>query len=535
MTELIPRKGRYETGEAIAFALHCPLAANTMEVVITHLAQEVYRHIFPVVGQTATIALPPLDAGGYGVEATLVQDGRMVATAASAINVAGKMVRYGFLSDFLPHGDADMDCLAAYHIDHVQFYDWAYRHDTPVPPTDEYTDLMGKRNSLPVIRQKIAGCHARGMKAMAYAAVYAAGQEFWQTHQHWGLYAGAGKPMVFIGTFYYMDLESPWRDHFMAQCRRTLERVGFDGLHMDTYGEPKRALTEAGEPRELGAAFPALIRDTAAALRLAGYMPHLIFNNVGAWPVAATCREPQDAVYMELWPPMDRYHHLRQAVAQAAAGGQPVVVAAYPAPFRTDTPQRALTSELLLSFAIALCGATQLFLGEEDAVITQGYYADYTRLQPWQQEKIKAYQDFFVRYQDLFFDETLEDVSLTHACGDNREYRCDMPFSLEGDPDRLWLTFRENDKCKLIGLINLCGVQENYWNTGKETPTPLTDIPLHALALRPVTGVWFATPDAEDGAATPLAFACAATELGTEVSFTVPALAISGLVWLETT
>ena len=51
----------------------------------------------------------------------------------------------------------------------------------------------------------------------------------------------------------------------------------------------------------------------------------------------------------------------------------PVVLAAYPAPFRTDT-RSVHYVVAFLSFAIALLGATQLFLGEENAVVTQGYY-----------------------------------------------------------------------------------------------------------------------------------------------------------------
>ena len=296
----------------------------------------------------------------------------------------------------------------------MQFYDWAYRHDTLVAPTDDYADMMGKQNSLPAIRKKIAACHARGMVAMAYGAVYAASRAFRDAHADWGLYAGAGRPMVFIGTFYYMDIESPWREHLFAQYTDAVARVGFDGIHMDTYGEPKRALNAKGETRDLEAALPALIRDAHAALQNAGHTPRLIFNNVGAWPVEATRAAPQDAVYMELWPPMDRLRHLREAVWLAQPAGRPVVLAAYPAPFRTETPERALVGELIASFAIALCGATQLFLGERDAVVTQGYYADYTRLAPWQAEKIKAYQDFFVRWQKLLFDRALRDVSLTH-------------------------------------------------------------------------------------------------------------------------
>ena len=367
---------------------------------------------------------------------------------------------------------------------------------------------------------------------MAYGAVYAASRSFWESHRNWGLYAGANRPMVFIGTFYYMDMDSPWREHLIQQYVEAVERVGFDGIHMDSYGEPKHALSASGEMRDMEHLFSSLIADADEGMRKAGHTPHLIFNNVGAWPVEATRDQPQDAVYMELWPPMDGLRHLREAVRLAEPANKPVVLAAYPTPFRTETPQRALYGELMASFAIALCGATQLFLGEKDAVVTQGYYADYTRLTDWQAEKIKAYQDFFVRYQELLFDRTLKSVSLTHSGWDNQEYRCNIPFSIEGDPDELWLTFREEGERKLIGLINLCGCDNDCWNRGKEKPIQQENITLHVLMMKQVQTAWLATPDEGLGTARALECHCSDVDLGVDVEIVIPRLDICALLWL---
>ncbi|NLV59699.1 MAG: hypothetical protein GXY67_13170 [Clostridiales bacterium] len=535
MTVLATQKGRYIPGERIGLTLlrdGKALMANSMEVSITELECSVTTHRFTLEGNDKIVlALPPLVEGCYGIQARLLRGEETMGYVGTAVNVGGDVLRYGFLSDFQAEDDSDVECMAKYHIDRVQFYDWSYRHDSLVAPKEEYTDMMGKRNNLSVIRQKIHACRERGMLTMAYGAVYAASRGFWEEHRSWGLYSVQNKPMVFIGTFYYMDIESPWREHLFGQYLNAMKKVGFDGIHMDTYGEPKYALTSTGELRELEKGLPALIRDADRTIKSEGYEPHLIFNNVSTWPVDATMMEPQDAVYMELWPPMDRYRHLREAVHRAEPSGKPIVLAAYPAAFRTDTPERALYGELFLSFAIALFGATQLFLGEKDAVVTQGYYADYTLLEPWQADKIKAYQDFFVRFQGLLFDRSLKDISLTHCGGDNREYTCDTPYSLEGEADRLWLTLREGNGRKLIGLINLWG-NDDFWNTGKEKPKPLTDIVLRILTVMPVDAVWFATPDVEMGSPVSLPFSCTETEYGAELSIRVPWLDCCGLLWL---
>ena len=300
---------------------------------------------------------------------------------------------------------------------------------------------------------------------------------------------------------------------------------------MDTYGEPKTAFAENGKKRNLRDGFPALINDTNAALKNSGIQPHLIFNNVGTWPAETTRDCAQDAVYMELWPPMDRYRHLRSAVMKA--GEHRVVLAAYPSAFRTDDPERALYSQLLLSFGIALQGATQLFIGEKNAVVTQGYYADYTMLAENQIIRIRSYEDFFVRYSDLFYDRSMDDVSYTHFGGDNVEYRLDRPCSPDGDPDRIWVTVRENEKKKLIGLVNLCGVRDDHWNTGKECPVPQRDIVLHVLVDKEPAAVWYVSPDQNSGNPTRLKYDAGLHQYGLEIIVTIPELLCCALVWIE--
>lgn len=535
MITLSTCKGIYASDEPITLSLDCgTIAVSAANVTITRLDRVIARLCVPVEGELVRIDLPAMDAGDacYGIEAQLLYKGHEVGRAATAVNIGGDVVRYGFLSDFQPEGNEDIECMAKYHIDHVQFYDWSYRHDTLVSPTQVYFDMMGKCNHISVIQQKIKACHERGMLAMAYGAVYAASCEFWQTHKSWGLYTSDDQPMRFIGVFYYMDIESPWREHLFRQYLDAIRRVGFDGIHMDTYGEPKRALSAQGEPRELKTALPRLIGDTDAFLRKEGEKAHLIFNNVGGWPVELTRNEPQEAIYIELWPPLDRLNHIRQAISLAQPAGKPIVLAAYPAPFRTESSERALYAELILSFSIALCGATQLFLGEKDAVLTQGYYADYVGLNDWQAAMIKSYQDFFVRFQELLFDRTLHDVSLTHSGGENKEYACDSPFSTEAEPGKLWLSFRESGERKLIGLINLVAETDDHWNQGKEKPVPQENIVLHVLMLHSVENAWFASPDEHFGAAQRLACKCAQTGSGIDVTICVPRLDCCGILWL---
>lgn len=63
----------------------------------------------------------------------------------------------------------------------------------------------------------------------------------------------------------------------------------------------------------------------------------MIFNNVGAWPVQRTADRKQDAVYIEVWPPYDRYASIAQLIRDArtyAKDDKSIILAAYLKPFR---------------------------------------------------------------------------------------------------------------------------------------------------------------------------------------------------------
>ena len=104
-----------------------------------------------------------------------------------------------------------------------------------------------------------------------------------------------------------------------------------------------------------------------------------------------------------------------------------------------------------------------------------------------------------INFGDNFITSDLEDVTYTHFGGDNVEYRAEKPCSADGEPEKIWITIREDEKQKIIGLINLCGIQDDHWNTGKSKPIPRKDISLHVLVGQEPSAVWFASPDSNSG------------------------------------
>lgn len=486
-------------------------------ITLTRLDEIAGEYAFDCQRGENRLTLPGFDCemAGFGV---LCRGGGEEARCAFDVQKGLRIFRYGFLSDFSP-ADADRTdvlSMAKHHVNAVQFYDWSYRHDELVAPAEDYRDMMGKHNSLPVIRDKIRACHERGMRALGYGAVYAAGAAYAESHPEQRLYTGAG-PLKFIDVFSIMDLRSDWAEHIIREYQRAAE-LGFDGIHMDTYGFPKTALDCAGHTVHLEDDFPRLIRRTRAALPDST----LVFNNVGAWPVESTMNEPVDAVYIEVWPPYDRYHHLKELILTARRAGKAVVMAAYPAAFRTAGEREALCSQLILSCVFAAHGATQLWFGEENAAVTQGYYADYSRLTPEQETALRRYDDFFVRYEELFFDSGLRDVSMTHFGWDNTEYRCSLPASVGGEAGKLWLILRERPGRKLLSVINLCGESSDLWAEGHGDCAVQINVQLDVQISGTARKILTASPDDKNGDMLTPEYAVVQGERSREVHITLP-------------
>ncbi|PIE04357.1 MAG: hypothetical protein CSA76_04615 [Spirochaetales bacterium] len=465
------------------------------------------------VSVTLSTSQYPQKADGFGCSCTFYKNGRLCGQASTAfnfINTEKQLIRYGFLSDFAPeitNEEDSLNFLAEFHITHVQFYDWAYRPHQYEGPASVYTDTMGKVIDSECLKRKITGCQKRNMKTLGYGAVYAAGAEYQNMHPDLSLCDMEGTPYNLIDRFFIMDIQrdSPWLNCILTQYRFALERAGFDGIHMDTYGFPKRAFTQREGTLQLVYLeddFPDLINEVRNVL---GKKAVLIFNNVGNWPVAATGAAPQDGIYVEVWSPYHTYSHIRQIILGAAVFDKPVILAAYLAPFRLEKnkgSRRALNAALILHSVITSLGATHLLAGENGAVLTQGYYNDYSLLTDSEREHLKEYYDFQVRYLDIFYDTTLSEISETHTSGENQEYCFSgCKTSADGKAGTVWTIVRENKKRKVIVLINLTSQTDNEWNSGKNDTDPVNQLKIQIPADGRIFRAFKASPDIKQGEA----------------------------------
>jgi len=534
--DLYPKKAQFMSGEPVTICAELNNKANEvrelrLETRVMQLNRTVETRVFVLelaASEKVTFEweLSPKKAefDGYGVDVALYDEGGQLGLFSTSFDVVSdcrKSMRYGFLSDFSTAESgiaADVEYLRKLHVNVVQFYDWMYRHDDFVPPQSEFRDLMNRELNLNVVKEKIVLCRKYGMKSIAYGAVYAASREFYEAHKEWALYDSSGKVLELIGLFFIMNIavDSPWHNHILEQYERAIELVGFDGIHMDTYGFPKTAVSRLNGTKRvevLKEQFPVLIDHARERLKHLKEDVSLIFNNVGNWPLDTVAAAKQDAVYIEMWHPYERYHHIQQVILRAKlhGAGKPVILAAYLKPFR-DLPQsewaKANVSALLLTAVISANGAYHLLHGEYQGVLTQAYYVDYTRLEDAEfLRRMRNYYDFIVRYANVLFDNSLEDVSMTHAGGDNLEYVFEgVPWSAYGEAGKLWTVIRENKRYKTINLINMTNNEDDLWNEGKQMPHVLDGIKVSVILNEEVRSVFVASPDREMGRPRNVAF-----------------------------
>lgn len=529
IADCYPTKAQYKSGETVELAIEVAGGTESARSIrvrctIRELGKVIEVREVAVDAasggmETLRVSVGPYETAftGYGADFELFEGEERVDARSTAFDVVDdwrRATRYGFLSDFgaAEAGDEeDVRWMAKLHLNLVQFYDWMYRHDELVSEEAEYTDLMGRAVSRGVVEEKIRACQRHGMKAIAYGAVYAASQAFAESRPDWRLYTSAGTPYDFIGIFAIMNTapDSPWHAHIIEQYRQAIERMDFDGIHLDTYGFPKTGwsrLNGASRLERLETHFPMLIDGTRSALTEVKDDVCLIFNNVGNWPVDTVATAAQDAIYVEVWKPYERYSHLRDIIGWAkhqSGGGKNVILAAYLKPFRvpgTHGADGAMNAYRLLNAVVSAHGAYHLLHGENGGVLTQGYYVDYSRLRPVDLRTVRDYCDFGVRYGHITHDAALRDVSMTHVDGDNLEYEfAGFEYSTYGEAGKVWTVIREGGGRKLVHFINFTGLTDDYWNEDKAVPDSVAGRTVYVAIDAEARSVLLASPDRDGG------------------------------------
>jgi dextranase len=494
-------------------------------------------------------------SGAYGVFMSLTApDGELirVETAFDMAEHWREAPRYGFLSDFSPEEAGkldDVDFLNSRHINLVQFYDWMYRHDRLLPDTETFTDPLGRSLSHEVVKEKIASLRERGIDSIAYAAVYGALPDYIEKHPEQGLYQNNGKTHSLGNYFHIMDIstDSAWTAHIVDEFVNALKKMGFDGLHLDQYGFPKKAIRHTAGGSDVVALkdlYPAFINDLREKVAEIGPDVGLIFNNVSNYPVQTTANAHQDVIYIEVWDPVTHLRDLKQIIDWARKlSGKQVVLAAYLPTFHPERGCPLKEAEIgatLTMATIFASGGYHLLLGEHENVLADSYYPKYGAVSVEFKRTLKHYYDFIVMYRNLLFDQQLDDISMTFTGGINTEVvfaKEGITFSPNQRTQAVWSFVKEKPGYLILQLINLCGVDNDVWHEGKkQRPNMLDDIEVKVELWEEIEDIYWATPDGESNRPQPLAYDWVPKDeySGSLVRFTLPQLDYWSIIVIKT-
>lgn len=517
--DFYPGRGMYQPGEKVNLYFQGDSAATDVVEIeidifrgIEKIEQLKSRQTLPLGSFSLLFSFqPPLDApAGYGAEIRIAgAPGRLAETAFDVLPGWTFFPRYGFVCDFSParrNAQETAQTLAKYHLNGLQFYDWQYRHDSLVPPSDEFTDPLGRPLSLATILSLIKAAHDHGMSAMPYLAIYAASAAFWKAHPDWALYDADHQLIPFGEDFLGImnpSAGTPWAQHLLMECGKALDALPFDGLHIDQYGEPKTGFDVSGMPVDLPKAFSDFI--TAAAERYPG-MP-VLFNAVGNWPIESLAKSPTAFNYIEIWPPETHYTDLVKIIrnARGLSDSKPVVIALY-------IPAERITNLRLADALIYSAGGTHIELGENGRLLSDPYFPKHEAVSEELRKLLRKQSDLVVRYEEWLSPLVEESGGLVTSV-----------------PEGVQAFARCTARGYSLSLVNLSSSQPLEWNCSHDTPQKLNDFIVEMEIPRKAFKVYCVSPDEDAIAPRALRF----EQEGKFLRIYVPSLEIWDVLMIE--
>jgi dextranase len=503
LLDLYPSMGSFSPGEMVTFLieLETTIAQEiTARIFIQHLAELpiVIEQSFPVARGAQTFQMqwsPAASAAGYSARLEILSANHSetlyATTAFDVLSSWTDFPRYGFLTNFsASRADPEtvLKKLTRFHINGLQFYDWQYRHDQLLAPTEEYLDPLGREMSLTSVRKLVESAHQHGIAAMPYLAIYAASADFWRAHPDWALYDEVGKPIPFGESFLgLMDpsASSPWSKHLLAEGARALREIPFDGLHIDQYGEPKQAWDVHHNLVDLPRAFVDFIQSVS------GQHPDLtvLFNAVGNWPIEVLAESDADFMYIEIWPPDVEYRHVAEIVLNAVrrSRGKAVVIALY-------LPANRLANNLLVDAMILACGGTRIELGEEARLLSDPYFPKHERISPELESELRKLSDFAVRNGEWMRPYNLSEASK------ERWAEGELNPSFISSDASIWTVTRKYPESLVLHLVNLSGLDPHQrWDEEHALPTPCENLLVRIEMYQRPSKVFWDSPENSAG------------------------------------
>jgi dextranase len=439
------------------------LPEGTTEV----LARTAFGETFmgSISGRTARLSGIPV--GTHAIEALSV-DGAVLADDFVSVRVlAGDDPVLGFATSFdAASTPAVLWWLRQLRCTVVQVYDWMERYSQPLGATESYLDPLDRPIELSDLRSLIKGIRENGAVAQAYAPVCAADEAFADEHPSWLLRRNDGATESLGSLLQIMDPGNvEWQSHWIDVYGRALDSLGFNGLHLDTYGYPRMPLSADGAVVSIDVGYESFV----SAVRAARPADVISFNQVNGVPRGFVPPSPPGFRYAEVWPPNDLWRHLEGLLARSAgeAPAQGDTLAIYP-PVWDGERNSALRTAVLSEAIVTTLGAGVLIWGDDRGVLCHPYYVEHEKLHDGESDVVLQWHRFALRCRDLF----RHGVDTSWYELDDENASVVVSWSGVTSPEPLGGTVfarvRRRESSVVVSILDLSGAAQGSWRHGSD-------------------------------------------------------------------
>lgn len=543
-TSLIKDKAAYLPGEKVNFTTDH--VSPDLEVRYYHLGKLISKD--KLSGTAWSWAPPKDDYKGYYV--TLWDTKNQQPVSSTAVDVSSdwsRFPRYGFLSEYGEISEKKEDSVISnlknHHINGLQFYDWHYKHHQPLAgtsekPWDEWTDIAKRRILKKTVADYISLAHQYNMKAMFYNLNYGIlkGYDKNQLPDSVFMYKDPNHQEIdvfklpeeaFISDIYFTDpANKTWQNFLIGQNNEVYKVFGFDGFHIDQVGDRGKVYRYDGTDADLPNAFPKFI----SAMKKARPDKRLLFNAVNQYGQEEMANSELDFLYTEVWEPNDGFKELAQVLldnSRFSGGKKNTVLAAYMDYNKANNKGEFNTPGVLLADAVIFAfGGSHLELGEH--MLGKEYFPNNNlKMKPDLQEGLADYYNFLVAYENLLRDGgTFQSAAVR---SENPEFKINAWPPVQG---QIATVSKNVENRQVVHFINFTKANSLEWRDKDGTqaePGVISKLSVAVNSAKPVSKVWYASPDLAKGAPQELKF----SQTQNTVTVTLPDFKYWGMLVLE--
>lgn len=528
MDRVATDKAAYEPGEQVNFTLYFKESVSDAEVRVQyrHLEKVIEEQVLKGSGEKLdwTWTPPKEDGKGYMAEIFSIQNGEAKDHLNIAVDVSSdwtKFPRYGYLADFHEMSQDEMaaviERLNRFHINGVQFYDWQYKHQTPIKmdggqPAKSWEDIANRPVAFNTVKGYIDLVHARNMKAMNYNLIFGAYEDAEKdgVKREWGLFKDPSAtnqdkhplPEGWASDIMLYDpSNTEWQNYLISKEAEVFEHLPFDGWHVDQLGDRGGLWNAQGESVKLPEGYVSFLKKAKEQLDV-----YYVMNAVGQYGQAFLApNAPLDFLYTEVWDGHPKYKNLKEIIDQNTKYSKQrlnTVLAAYMNYDLANAPGEFNTPGVLLTDAVIFAsGGSHLELGEN--MLAKEYFPNKNLKIPVELEKqLIHYYDFLVAYQNILRGGLEESKTTVEGTGD-------VQISASADQGKVWSFAKQRDGDDIIHFINFSDAATMDWNdsAGEQTePTERQNVKVAVRTSGEVDRIMFASPDYYGGSPVELAF-----------------------------